>query len=74
MPDDNVRGQKGVGVLSRGGKILGRTTGGTRRCRLSGCGGIGIATRWPKGTLTYPCTKGMDRAEHRGEGCWEILS
>lgn len=46
-------------VYSRGRTEKGTPTGGTRRCALEGCTGQRIGVRWPKGNLTWPCSKGM---------------
>jgi hypothetical protein len=51
---------KGLSVISRDGKHIGKTTGGERQCAMEGCRGIRIGVRWDDGQLTYPCTKGMD--------------
>lgn len=58
--DDDV--YRGIKVLARGGKIVGRTTGGTRPCTLESCGGTCVGVRWGKGKgqLTFPCLRGMD--------------
>ena len=45
-------------VLDRDGKLRGEAVG-TRPCQLSGCTGLCICVRWPDGTHTWPCTKGM---------------
>lgn len=37
----------------------GETTGASYPCRLEGCAGIRITTRWPDGHITHPCSKGM---------------
>ena len=50
--------KKGDRVISRTGEI-GIHTGGKYMCRLEGCSGYRIATRWPDGRMTYPCSKGM---------------
>ena len=49
---------------------IGHLTGKKHRCTLTGCRGLRLATRWPDGTITYPCTYGMAYTE--GEG-WRIL-
>jgi len=69
-----MKTEAGVPVLSRGQKLTGTTTGATRRCRLEGCPGIRIATRWPrhgkhKACVTYPCSKGMEYVD----GKWFIM-
>lgn len=46
-------------VLSRDGTEKGYCTGGSRRCRMEGCGGKQIGVRWEDGKLTWPCSKGM---------------
>ena len=42
---------------------------GSKRCTLEGCLGTRLGVRWPKGNLTWPCTKGM-KPERNG---WRIL-
>jgi hypothetical protein len=37
----------------------GTTTGGAMRCRLEGCRGTRIYTRWSGGMITAPCSEGM---------------
>jgi len=43
----------------------GSVTSSSRRCQLAGCSGRRIATRWPDGKVTYPCSKGMKWDERR---------
>lgn len=61
----------GEKVVSRDGKLIGKTTGSDRRCQLSGCNGLRIGVRWPKGKprVTFPCTKGMSYVDNQ----WRIL-
>lgn len=47
----------------------GHLTGGKYPCRVEGCWGLRLATRWPGGTITYPCTQAMVYSE----GKWSIL-
>lgn len=51
--------KKAITVLSRDGRLTGKTTGGQRQCQMEGCTGSRIGVRWKDGTLTYPCTHGM---------------
>jgi hypothetical protein len=51
-------------VISSCGEI-GIPTGGQHHCRLEGCSGVRIATRWLDGERTFPCTKGMDYDEEQ---------
>lgn len=68
--------EPGQRVLPRAGSrlrkkgVVGVTTGATRYCPLEGCTGTRIVVRWPGGTITYPCSKGMlfDETTHT----WEI--
>lgn len=55
-------------VHSASGEV-GFLTGGERVCSMEGCGGRRLATRWPSGKITYPCTKGMLHSK----GNWRIL-
>ncbi len=50
---------RGTIVLTAGGDAAGILTGGHRTCALGGCTGLRLATRWPDGRLTFPCTKDM---------------
>ena len=50
-------------------KADGVTTGGHRRCQLSGCTGRRIGVRWESGKMTWPCSKGMERVDT----AWRIL-
>jgi hypothetical protein len=50
---------KGTTILSRDGKLKGTVMGTTFPCRLMGCNGIRITTKWPNGKITYPCSKGI---------------
>jgi len=61
--------KRGQTVISRCGQMQCKTTGGTRPCRLEGCLGVRVGVRWPDGTLTWPCTKGMAPSAGR----WKIL-
>ncbi len=56
-------------VLSQDGKQRGQATGGQFSCRLEGCTGQRITTRWPDGRITHPCTKGMQTLD---EHTWQI--
>lgn len=47
----------------------GRLTGKKYPCQMQSCWGLRLATRWPDGKITYPCTRGMTHTE---EG-WRIL-
>jgi hypothetical protein len=60
----------GIHVYAKGDAKIGYTTGGHYRCRLESCGGVRIATRWPDGKMTFPCTKGMEWSSGKG---WVIL-
>lgn len=46
-------------IWDRAYKRRGETTGGRFRCKLEGCTGMRIATRWPDGKITFPCSKGL---------------
>jgi hypothetical protein len=45
-------------IYNRTGDMVGRTTGGIRGCRCGG--GVRVGVRWADGTLTYPCTEGLE--------------
>lgn len=57
------------GGMVNGKKVVGKVTGGVRRCTLEGCCGLKIGTRWPDGKMTWPCTEGMHLRE---DGQWQI--
>jgi hypothetical protein len=46
-------------ILSRDGLLKGVTTGAAHRCKMEGCTGLRLTTRWPDGNITHPCTKGL---------------
>jgi hypothetical protein len=50
----------GKRILARDGSVEGTVTNAGRRCRLEGCGGVRLSTRWDNGRRTYPCSKGVD--------------
>lgn len=58
--EDQIYFAKGTKVVSRDGKIKGKTTGSCNHCRLEGCNGLRLGVRWSDGKLTFPCTKGME--------------
>lgn len=37
----------------------GTATGSTHKCQMSGCTGVRVTVKWPNGTFTYPCSKGL---------------
>lgn len=51
--------KKGSKIWSRDAATQGELTGSRRQCQMEGCTGIRVATRWPDGKLTWPCTKGL---------------
>jgi hypothetical protein len=51
----HVYGQRGSPYENVAGKVVGKG----KRCTLEGCKGWRIPVRWPKGKLTWPCSKGM---------------
>ncbi len=59
-----------ITVLSSDGKLQGYVTGVQFPCRMTGCNGLRIPTRWPDGRISYPCSKGMDQLPN---GDWKIL-
>ena len=50
---------KGKTVRSSNGKEKGTASGHTSRCRMEGCNGVRVSTKWPDGKTTYPCSKGL---------------
>ena len=63
--------QKGVKVKNRDGDMEGTLTGGNHQCRMEGCRGTRLVTKWPDGKRTFPCTRGMDYDGEQNE--WRIL-
>ena len=61
--------EPGTPVVSRDGKLRGKTNRKHFRCRMDGCFGWRIAVKWPGGKWTYPCSKGMEY----DEGQWRII-
>lgn len=61
--------QIGDRVVDRDGQETGTVVGMGFGCRMEGCRGSRIPTRWPDGKRTYPCTKGMTS---EGPGEWSI--
>src|SRR3954447_17684503 len=55
---EDGRVEEGVVVLSRSGKIEGRTTGSRRRCSSTGCPGWFIGVSWETGQRLFPCSEG----------------
>ena len=55
-------------VTDRAGTEHGTATGTETPCQMEGCRGRRIWTRWPDGSLTKPCTRGMSAVE----GGWRI--
>src|SRR4051794_20186501 len=55
---DGGRVEEGVVVLSRSGRIEGRTTGSRRRCSSTGCPGWFIGVSWETGQRLFPCSEG----------------
>jgi uncharacterized membrane protein len=52
--------KRGSAVVSRDLMYKGKTTGGKYRCQMSGCTGTRIGVRWSDGTMTFPCSKGLE--------------
>jgi hypothetical protein len=50
---------QGKRVVSTTGSERGVATGSTYRCRMEGCNGMRVATKWEDGKTTHPCSKGM---------------
>lgn len=48
-----------VTVYSADGSAKGVAKAGGYRCQMEGCTGKRLAVKWPDGTVTRPCTKGM---------------
>lgn len=62
---------KGEKVLGSDGASEGHTTGGSYACRMEGCRGTRLAVRWRDGTLSYPCTHGMNMVD---KTTWKIIA
>jgi hypothetical protein len=46
-------------IESRDGKLHGIITRANQRCRLEGCTGVYLSTKWENGKRTFPCSKGV---------------
>lgn len=57
---------EGTRIVSRDGKLEGAATGSTHACTLHGCRGVRITVRWPDGTISHPCSKGLLPAPDSG--------
>jgi hypothetical protein len=62
----------GIRVLSRDGKQVGQTTGSSHKCQLKECWGWRIGVRWGDGSITYPCSAGMDSKVINRKKVWRI--
>jgi hypothetical protein len=60
MPDE-----RGVTVIARGGGLKGVYLRTTNKPCFEGCEGKRVSVRWPDGSITYPCTAGMDMSDER---------
>jgi len=49
----------GKAVFSNNGTEKGIASGRTSRCRMEGCNGLRVSTKWSDGKTTYPCSKGL---------------
>lgn len=47
-------------IVSRDGSTEGTVTRADMPCRLEGCTGVRLSTKWDTGERTYPCSKGVD--------------
>lgn len=56
-------------VINRAGTEVGRVVSRSRRCTLTGCAGIRVGVKWPDGSRTYPCSKGLTATSH---DTWQI--
>jgi hypothetical protein len=50
-------------IHGRGDAMTGQLTGTSRRCQLESCLGRRYGARWPEGSLTWPCSKGLRERE-----------
>lgn len=57
-------------VLDRTGFVAGVVTGRTWPCQVEGCPGRRVEVRWPDGTTTRPCSRGMRAVD--GD-TWQIV-
>lgn len=62
--------EPGTKVRSRDGSETGEANGNTHHCRLHGCNGLRVSVRWPDGSHTFPCSKGMTQ---KRDGSWRLL-
>lgn len=57
--ETRFREYAGKTVFSRDGKKQGVASGHTSSCRMEGCLGVRVSTKWADGRITYPCSKGL---------------
>lgn len=66
LPTTYVMGRRGTDFENVRGWVV-----GMKPCTLEGCRGRRYGTRWPDGSLTWPCGKGMEW-DHK-EDAWRII-
>lgn len=54
---------KNILVQTRDRQTTGVATGATHHCRMEGCTGVRVTVRWPDGTFTHPCSKGLQMVD-----------
>jgi hypothetical protein len=59
--------ETGRRLHGRDDAMIGQLTGTSRRCQLEGCLGRRYGVRWPDGSLTWPCSKGLFKRPGDGE-------
>ena len=43
-------------IITSDGTEIGIPTGSTHKCRMEGCNGLRITTKWSDGKITHPCS------------------
>ena len=61
-----------VTVVARGGGLEGVYLRTTNRPCFEGCRGKRVSVRWPDGSISYPCTAGMDMESFADKHIWLI--
>lgn len=59
-------------VWSRDGKVAGKATGSQHPCQMEGCRGQRVSVKWPDGSRTFPCSRGMVPVGMTA-GSWQII-
>lgn len=59
QPQTSSPDAPGQPLYNSNGKEHGIIVGGGDRCTMEGCSGARVSVRWPDGSLTRPCSRGL---------------